>query len=187
MIYGRDPEEWEICQYLHLDRAKAAELRKAAVADKIASLDSPVKDGEEEYTLADMVPGETDAEGEILDCVQQEQLNKTLWEAVDSLPGEQSEVIRKRYQKDMNLKETGEHLEIPSGKVSRIEHKALRELRTGHKKELIHFLPEYLEAKVYHGCGVAAFHHSWTSSTERTALELCKYIQKIKVQQMKGE
>ncbi len=66
----------------------------------------------------------------------------------------------------------GKHLVIPSGKISRIEHKALRELRTGYKKVLIHFLPEHLEAKAYSENGVAVFHCTWTSSTEKVALLL---------------
>ncbi|MCI8858435.1 MAG: sigma-70 family RNA polymerase sigma factor [Lachnospiraceae bacterium] len=172
VMYGREPEEWEICQYLCLDRIKAKEIKKAAAMDKIARLDSPMKDGEEEYTLSEMIPSETNVEGELLEGLHQEQLRKVLWETVEHLPEEQSKIIINRYLKDMSIKDTGKYLGIPSGKVSRTEQKALRELRAEYREELIHFLPEYLEAKAYHGSGVAAFRHDWTSSTERVALLL---------------
>lgn len=171
-MYDREPSEWEIRQYLHLDSAKAAELKQASAIDNIVSLDSSRKNEEEEYTLADTVPAQTDVEQEILDCMQQEQLSKALWRAVEHLSEEQSEIIKNHYQKNRSLKEIGEYLGISSGKASRTEHKALRELRIKYGKELTHFLPEYLEAKAYHGSGVAAFHHSWTSSTEKVALLL---------------
>ena len=56
---------------------------------------------------------DTDAEGEVIEQIQDGQLKDTLWRCVDALPDRQSEVLRKRYQQDMPLAEIGKHMESP--------------------------------------------------------------------------
>lgn len=172
MNYGRKPSERETRRYLGLSREQAVQVEKAAGIGKIERLDSPIGSGDGEMTLDETLAGEKDLEGDILEDMYQEQLKEALWGAVDSLPGEQPEILKKRYREDMTLKEAGKRLGMKVGKVRSEEYKALRGLRIGHRQELIHFLPEYLEAKAYAGNGVAVFNRTWTSSTERVALML---------------
>ena len=49
----------------------------------------------------------------VLDRVQQEELEATLWPVVDALPGKQAAVIRMRYQEGLMLKQCGERLLRP--------------------------------------------------------------------------
>lgn len=172
--YGREPFDREIGFNLGLSHKQTEQVKKAAATDKIKRLDSPVGNGEEEITLADTIAAGIDIEGEVLEYVQQEQLEDVLWGVVENLPGKQPEIIKKHYKEDMPIAKIGECLGLSGNKVRNLESKAFRELRRGHREELAPFLPEHLQAKAYSGNGVALFNRTWTSSTERTALELCK-------------
>lgn len=172
--YGREPFDREISVSFGLSQKQIAQLKKAAAMDKIKRLDASAGNGEEDIALADTIAADIDLEREVLEEVQQGQLEDVLWGVVDTLPGEQPEILKKHYKEDMPIAKIGECLGLSGNKVRNLEYKAFRELRREHREELTPFLPEYLEAKAYSFNGVAVFNRTWTSSTERTALELWK-------------
>ena len=80
-----------------------------------------------------------------------------------------------RYQKGMSLSMIGREYGTTSEAVRQIQAKALRELRKpGFRKRLAPFLPEAdrIYGAALTGGGVSRFNQTWTSSTERVALEL---------------
>lgn len=172
--YGRDPSESEIADLMWLSIEQVRDICKNACMTNVVSLDAPVKGFEEEgFTAGDNVPSPEDMEEEVLDKLQQEQLSLVLWECVDSLPGRQSEIIRKRYQENMTLDAVGNSLGIWREAVRRDQNKALRELRKpSNAKKLRPFLLEAEEiySMGIKGTGLERFNHTWTSSTERVAL-----------------
>ncbi len=80
-------------------------------------------------------------------------MKKELWIAVDELPIEQPEAIRKRYQQSMTRKDTGEALGIAAGAVQNLESKAMRTLRMPHKcRKFKPYFEQYLSAQ-FSSCG----------------------------------
>ena len=107
--------------------------------------------------------------------MERESLCATMWRCVDSLPGIQPDVIRSRYGQNLTIKGCGDACGITAAEARKQHDKALRNLRSGENGKLLRqFLPE--DSWIYNsaliGGGVGHFAHTWTSSTERVALEL---------------
>ena len=174
---GCKPTEAELCRSLWLTLEQLREIQYDACMTAVKSLDAPIKgaEGEEDTTLGELAASAADPCEELLDRLEQEELCSILWQCVDSLPGKQPDVIRSRYKDNLTMKQCGEVCGI-SIEATRQQHmKALRSLRSGENaKKLRPFLPE--DAWIYSGAlignGVERFNHTWTSSTERVALEL---------------
>ena len=174
---GRKPTEAELCRSLWLTLEQLREIQYDACMTAVKSLDAPIKgaEGEEDTTLGELAASATDPCEEVLDRLEQEALCSVLWQCVDSLPGKQPDVIRSRYKDNMTMKQCGQFCGISEAEVRKQQLKALRSLRSGENaKKLRPFLPG--DAWIYSGAlignGVDHFNQTWTSSTERVALEL---------------
>ena len=171
---GRRPTEWEIIHNLNLDERQYKNLESALMAAQVRSLDAPLQDDEDGDTVGDMVPCCVEMEADALDRLQQEQLKELLWPMVDRLPGRrQADVIRKRYQEGMTLKEIGEAYGVNLNAIRQSERDGLRALRRSRDSgRLRAFLPELLEPQAYRHNGAREFNTTWTSSTERIAMRM---------------
>lgn len=175
--YGREPSAVEIARFMWLTLEQVRALQENACMANLRSLDAPVVgvDGTEDATVGDLVAAAGNQEEDILDRMEKESLCCTLWRCVDSLPGIQPEVIRSRYQRKLTLRECGVSCGLTAAAARQQHDKALRSLRSGENGKLLRqFLPE--DSWIYNsaliGGGVGHFAHTWTSSTERVALEL---------------
>lgn len=170
---NRKPTRQEIARSMGLSDKAVRELEKSVRMGQITSLDTPLTDEGGTDTLIDMIPDENNAMSDVIDDMQQEELKAVIWDVVDSLPGKQGVVIRARFQRGQTLKETGAELGVTLERVRTVQNEGLRGLRRGHRARV---LREYYEGDVYnaalHGSGVERFNRTWTSSTERVALEL---------------
>lgn len=153
------------------------EIQYDACMTAVKSLDAPIKgaEGEEDTTLGELAAFAADPCQEVLDRLEQEELCSVLWQCVDSLPGKQLDVIRSRYKGNMTMKQCGQFCGISEAEARKQQLKALRSLRTGKNAKLLY--PFVLEdERIYSGAlignGVERFNHTWTSSTERVAMEL---------------
>ena len=174
---GCKPTEAELCRSLWITLEQLREIQYDACMTAVKSLDAPIKgaEGEEDTTLGELAASATDPCEELLDRLEQEELCSILWQCVDSLPGKQPDVIRSRYKENMTMKQCGQFCGISEAEARKQQIKALRSLRSGENaKKLRPFLPA--DAWIYSGAlignGVERFNHTWTSSTERIALEL---------------
>lgn len=174
---GCKPTEAELCRSLWLTLEQLREIQYDACMTAVKSLDAPIKgaEGEEDTTLGELAASAADPCEELLDRLEQEELCSILWQCVDSLPGKQPDVIRSRYKDNMTMKQCGQFCGISEAEVRKQQIKALKSLRSGENaKKLRPFLPE--DAWIYSGAlignGVERFNHTWTSSTERIAMEL---------------
>lgn len=169
---GRKPSEDETAYYMGITLKQVRSLKEALRMGQMESLDKCLLD-DGESTVGDMVPGQEDVEGAVLDVIDAGELQAVLWSEVDTLPDEQPEVIRARFQRGETLRATGERIGVTIERVRQIESKALRELRKpSHSRKLQPFLPEAIGSRAYSGNGVEAFNRTWTSSTERIAMML---------------
>ena len=174
---GCKPTEAELCRSLWITLEQLREIQYDACMTAVKSLDAPIKgaEGEEDTTLGELAASATDPCEELLDRLEQEELCSILWQCVDSLPGKQPDVIRSRYKDNMTMKQCGQFCGISEAEARKQQIKALKSLRSGENaKKLRPFLSE--DAWIYSGAlignGVERFKHTWTSSTERVALEL---------------
>lgn len=174
---GCKPTEAELCRSLWLTLEQLREIQYDACMTAVKSLDAPIKgaEGEEDTTLGELAASAADPCQEVLDRLEQEELCSVLWQCVNSLPGKQPDVIRSRYKDNMTMKQCGQFCGISEAEVRKQQLKALRSLRSGENaKKLRPFLTE--DAWIYSGAlignGVERFNHTWTSSTERVAMEL---------------
>lgn len=174
---GCKPTEAELCRSLWLTLEQLREIQYDACMTAVKSLDAPIKgaEGEEDTTLGELAASATDPCEELLDRLEQEELCSVLWQCVDGLPGKQPDVIRSRYKDNMTMKQCGQFCGISEAEARKQQIKALKSLRSGENaKKLRPFLSE--DAWIYSGAlignGVERFKHTWTSSTERVALEL---------------
>ena len=170
--FNRKPNDQELCYYLGVRYEKLEKLKRAAVLDKMGSLDVPVGENEES-TLCDVVACPDCSENEILDKIQAEQLKTVIWTLVDDLPGMAPEVLRARFQEDLTLKETAARVGTTIEAVRQWQSKGLRELRKPFRSnELKPFIwDDYVYNQALRGNGAEHFNRTWTSSTERIALE----------------
>lgn len=176
--YGRNPSDQESAYFLGFSLEHIQSIRKNACMAKLGSLDSPVTgaDGNADNTVGDFVPDGTDLEEDVTERMAAEQLRAVLWEMVDSLEGQQPEVIRCRYQENMKLDEIGQVCGMNREKVRQVEAKALRCLRNpARSKHLRPFLPEAdrIYGDALHG-SYESFNRTWTSSTERVVLSMAE-------------
>lgn len=173
--YGCKPTNDQLRRYFGDIQSNTIELARSASTGRIQSLDMSVgEDGE--CTVGDLLPGTADVEGDVLDRVEQEELRAVLCGTVDTLPEKQAAAIRMRYQQSRTLKQIGEELGCSVEMARTHERKALRELRKPSRaKKLKPFFPEADRQRIYSraisGTGLTSFEHSWTSATERAALQ----------------
>lgn len=174
MRIGRLPNIREYCYYLGCSKEVLQGIQKAEQMRKVGSLDIPLPGIEDsDISVGDAVADQTDQYADVLDNMERQQLKAVLWPMVDTLPGNEPEIIRKRYQEGLTFKEIGEELGLSMEAVRQWERKGLGELRKPSRSRI---LEEFLEdSRIYnsalHGNGVSSFNRTWTSSTERVALK----------------
>ncbi len=171
--FDRKPTDQEACYYLGVGYDKLQKLKQAMLMGGVGSLDIPTGE-DEEGSMYDLLPGQEDPEGEVVEGLQQEQLRDVLWSMVDDLPGQQPAVIRMRYQDGKTLQETGAATGLTAQRVRQEQYKALRAMRKPRRARVLQALM-YGEtySKALRGNGVEHFNRTWTSSTEYAALGHC--------------
>lgn len=168
--FGRSPSDRERCYYLGIGYRKLEQLKQAMTMDDMGSLDVPIGEGED-GSMYDLLPGQESPEEEIVERLQQEELQDTLWNMVDDLPGQQPIVIRMRYQEGKTLKEAGTAAGLTVEQARQQQNKALRELRGNRELWALRYGDTY--SKALKGNGIECFNRTWTSSTEYAALGRC--------------
>lgn len=172
--HGCEPPERLSAAHLGIGLEQLENVKKNVCLLNLGSLDSPVAgiDGGEDATLGELTASEENLEEDVLDRMEQEQLQAVLWDCVDSLEGQQPEVIRMRYQENKTREQIGQCFGMTPAAARQTEFKALRELRKPQNSEKLRpFLGE-LYSMGLSGTGVEIFERTWTSATERAALKL---------------
>lgn len=173
-ITGRRPTTEQIDIAWGGSQRKTAEAALRAATVGRCSLDTPVgEDGEN--TIGDLVADSFDLEQSVTDRMQQQELEEVLWPIVDSLSEQQAETIRLRYQEGKSFVDAGKCMGISREAVRQHEYNALRELRRPSRVRLLRpFLYDEVRNRGMQGTGVGKFNVTWTSATEREALNLTR-------------
>ncbi len=170
---SKEPSDRYLILHLGITAQQLSQLKKDVQALKISSLQSPVNSEDESMTLESMIKDPVDVFDQVNDRIQNEQLAKELWDIVDSLEPEQSEVIRERYQKNRTQDGTAKILQKTPGNVANIESKAMRELRRPRNKKRLE--PYHMKNSLIYSVSLGYsslgyFTRSWTSAPEKAVL-----------------
>lgn len=174
---GESPSDSTAAYFMGISVEQVRNIRTSACMASVSSLDAPIMGADEEIggTFGDFIPAAGNLEEDSLERLEAESLQAVLWGCVDELPGQQGEILRRRYQDGETLAGIGRQTGCTMEQVRQEHNKALRNLRRGENREkLLPFAPE--DDRIYSmalmGNGVERFQSTWTSSTERIALEL---------------
>ena len=168
---GEWPSDAALCWLLDISHKKLKEIQQAARMSDMESLDAHLKTEDGDFAVMDMASSGEDLEEDACRRLDREKLERTVWVAVDQLPGEQPAVLRMIYLGGMNRRQAGEELGMSFSKARDTELKALRTFRnTRRGLELRAYYEEYLAAAPIHHVGVRRFKETWTSEVEREAL-----------------
>lgn len=170
---GREPGAAELCGKLNCAADDLEAVQIAARAAAPASLDKPTETGDSAgNTLAELLPDRRNNIAEAECRLYHEQLARDLWECVDSLPEKQPDILRARYQQGLTVAAAGQQTGISKEEARKQENRALRALSYGtYRRRLSPYFDEIRSAAMC-GVGAARFAVTWTSATEREALNL---------------
>lgn len=171
--HKRKPTKEEYLSCLGINEKQLRAIEQGIKYEQNASLDCPLEDGE--TTLGAIIPASDNVESTALDNVQNQQLKEILWKAVDNLPEDMPEVLRKRFINNLTLKQTGDIMGLTSSEVRVRESKGLKILKlTGRRTGIYAFTDEFIRNQGMKGTGVMSFKNTWTSSTERVAMRMAR-------------
>lgn len=172
---GRLPDTRECCHYLECSETMLEKVRQSECVSGIGSIDAPAASSEDgSITVGDSIADPADHYEDMLDDMEDRQLKEILWGMVDDLPDCQGDVIRARYQENLTMKETAARTGTTIEVARKCERKALREMRKPSKANRLKafYDSSYIYNRALYGNGTAEFNRTWTSSTERVALDL---------------
>lgn len=171
-IYGVEPTDKEMRYFLGVTEEMLENIKKASRMGNIASLDAPIENADGELSVMDLVASDECLEEDVCRRIDWENMERELWLAVDHLPGNQSRVLRLRYQNGLTLDETGKSLGVNRENVRQLQAKAFRLLGTKRRgAKLQKYCEEYLSAVTVPHVGVRGFNSTWTSEVEREAIK----------------
>ncbi len=170
--HGQEPPESYICREMDITRDQFQWLKDKAKKSRIRSLNEPLEgvDGDS-IELQDTLSDDADFTAGVLDKVQNEQLARVIWPMVNDLGQRPAEVIWQRYKLNKTLKETGAGLGVTIERVRQIEQKAMRVLRNSTNARKLQPFYDDIRSAAMRGTGLTRFNQTWTSATERAAIQ----------------
>lgn len=167
---NRQPTRYELCHCLGVTSGELKRIERIANVDVSTSLDKAATE-ESNDTIGDLLQDfNTNVEESVLDKVQNEQLEATIWSAVDSLNERWAFTLKARYRDNLTLKECAEHLGVVPQTIRLYQSSGLRELRKP-RYQLKPYLYDRVRSISLHG-SVSSFRHTGSSSTERAVLKM---------------
>lgn len=122
-IKGRDAKDAEIAEHMEISLDEYYQILQHASGHRMFSFEDLVS-GEEGFSesLVENISGPSEQ-------VEQERFKKALTEAISKLPDRERLVMSLYYEKELNLRETGEVLGVSESRVCQIHSQALVRLK----------------------------------------------------------
>lgn len=171
--YNRRPMDGELSFLLGCPLSAIEDIRRTSENLKVCSLSVTVGEdepGDNSMELMDAIADSRDRIAELEDKIQAEQLSKALWSLADQVLSEKEcKVLRRAFKDGRSLEEIGSELGGISKQAAHIiKNRALKKMRRS--KRVQDLSSEYMDGLKY--TGLSAFLSSWTSATERTAIQI---------------
>ncbi len=169
--FGEWPPEFALCRLLNVDRDKLQEIKKAVQIGQMRSLSEVIGGEDGDFTLEDTIASDQDLEGDAIESADTAAMKRELWIAVDRLPGNLPEVIKRRFLDGRTLNEISQEWGVTYNKVRDIQSKALRTLRQpGISRKYRRYYEEYISANSCRHVGVESFMRTGLSEVELEVL-----------------
>jgi len=168
--YGEPPSDRALCVLLDIGQKKLHSIQKSIRMGQISSLSTPVCGEDEDITLYDTVATDTDMEEDVIRELDTADIKREIWIAVEELPANLSEAVKKRYRERLTLKEAGKRMGIGTDAVRQLESRALGQLRHQKRsKKFRAYYEEYIQAAPVRHVGVESFYRTHMSAVELEA------------------
>lgn len=167
---GEIPTDTRIAHKMGVSVEKVQELAKLQKSRVNISTDKEVNEG---TALLDLqADKKQDVESTVLDAMEKEELKRDIWECVERLPEKHAEVIIRHYKNQEQYKDIAEDLKVSYQQVTQRKIEAFRKMREDARtvRQLRPYI-DNIRGEALKGNGVGRFKVTWTSSTERVALQ----------------
>lgn len=167
---GEIPTDTRIAHKMGVSVEKVQELAKLQKSRVNISTDKEIQEG---IALLDTQADKNqNVESTVLDAMEKEELKRDIWECVERLPEKHAEVIIRHYKNQEQYKDIAEDLEVSYQQVTQRKIEAFRKMREDARtvRQLRPYL-DNIRGEALKGNGVGRFKVTWTSSTERVALQ----------------
>lgn len=165
--YGEYPPDPALRWFMKVSQERLEEIKKNVKMGQMRSLGEEIGGDDADLRLEDVIASDQNLEEEAIRELDTAAMKRELWVAVDRLPGELPEVIRRRYICRQTQKEIGKILGVKASRVGAIQAQALGILRRpGISKMYRKYYEEYLSAAHYHHVSVESFQRTWMSEVE---------------------
>lgn len=184
----REPTNEEIAQKTGFSVSEVESIRYHHKKRNYSSLNEYVNE-EKDIQYINNIKATDNVEDEVLDRVEREELKVVLWECVDELSTQQSEVLHKHYQDNVQYKDIAEIYGISYQRAIQVKNEAIKKLRCGKSYTRLKPFIEDIRSCAVQCTGVSYFKRNGTSSTERVVLMREKYrdIQSDIMEEIKAE
>lgn len=171
---GETPDRETVRQALSLSPEAFNTLLCLAENLNPLRLDAPADTDPDSAALGDLTAGSEDPVEEVLERMERETGKTILWDAVKTLPEDQSTVISDVYRDGMSEAEAAVYENLPPKTVRKLKDSALRSLRQGRRFDMCVRSAELLKysctsSTAYAG-SYSQFVRNRLSSVERVAL-----------------
>lgn len=167
---GQTPSDMALCALLGVGREKLHMIQESARLGRVGSMSEPIGDADG-LTLEEAISSGEDLEEDAVERIDRQEMSRHLWAAVDGLPADQSEIVRKRYWEEKTLKEIGQSMGMSESRVRGTENRAMRTLRLPENCEKLRgYYEEYLSAAPVHHVSLKRFQTTWISAVELEAI-----------------
>lgn len=126
--YGRTPTEEELINLIRVDGNTLCNIQKTAYQMDIRSLSETTAD-ETDITLEDLIPTDTDIEGDVLHDYDRKKMQILLWATVGQLSEKGAEIVKMRYKDGMTKKEISDRTGASERQIAQIESNVRRKIR----------------------------------------------------------
>lgn len=167
---GEIPTDTRIAHKMGVSIEKVQELAKLQKSRVNISTDKEIQEG---IALLDTQADKSqNVESTVLDAMEKEELKRDIWECVERLPEKHAEVIIRHYKNQEQYKDIAEELKVSYQQVTQRKIEAFRKMREDARtvKQLRPYI-DNIRGEALKGNGVGRFKVTWTSSTERVALQ----------------
>lgn len=172
--YGREPSDLELADAMSLTVKQLEKVKMNALVMNTTSLDKTISTENDDITLLDSIPDPVDHYEEISDQMDEDIKYDIIWDEVDRLKENESQIIREYYLNEGTLDDIGQGRGCSSENVRQIRDRALSKLRRS--GNIQRYADDYLSARAYNGVGLSSFRNTGTSATERTAIERIDHV-----------